>query len=38
MNESRDLIGRTELNQGVLIELHEKSTPNVVCSVKIRIT
>jgi hypothetical protein len=38
MNESRDLIGRTELNRGVLMELQEKSTQSVACPVKIRIT
>jgi hypothetical protein len=35
MNESRDLIGRTELNLGVLTEIQEKSTPTVARPVKI---
>ena len=38
MNESRYLIGKTELNRGVLTELKEKSTPTVALPVKIRTT
>jgi len=36
MNESRELIGRTELNRDVLTELEEKSTPTVARPAKIR--